>query len=219
MPKLICCIALLLASGAAFAGSAADAARAFLEAKAAPLGGQVAVTVLPSPATLPACDDPEAFLPGADQRLPGRVTVGIRCGNGQTRYLQARVAVRGTYWVAARTVPAATPLTADMLEARQGDLGSLPPQAIRDPAAVVGRLTTSTLPAGGVVQRSQLQAAWLVHSQRQVAVEAVGQGFSVSREGQALQDGALGDAVRVRMPNRAILTGVVAGANLVKINF
>lgn len=219
MPRRIWCMALLLASGAAFAGSASDAAHAFLTAKAAPLGDQVRVTVQPPQAAMPACADPQAFLPGADQRLPGRVTVGVRCGDGQTRYLQAEVAVRGTYWVAARTVPAGTVLEADMLSAREGDLGSLPRQAVLDPAAVVGRLTTRSLAAGAVVQASQLQAAWLVHRQRQVAVEALGQGFKVSRTGQALQDGALGDTVRVRMPNQAVLSGVVAGANRVKISF
>ncbi len=219
MHKVACYAILLLASSTAWASSASDAAQAFLEAKAAPLGGQVQVTVLPPPATLPACADPQPFLPGADQRLPGRVTVGVRCGDGQTRYLQAQVAVRGTYWVASRSVPAGTVLTADMLEARQGDLGRLPRQTVRDPAAIVGRLTTRTLAAGAVLQTSQLQSAWLVHAQRQVAVEAVGAGFSVSRDGQALQDGALGDTVRVRMANHSILTGVVAGSNLVKISF
>lgn len=219
MPKLVCCLALLVASGVAWAGSATDAARALLEARAAPLGDQVEVTVMPSTATLPACVDPEAFLPGADQRLPGRVTVGVRCADGQTRYLQAKVTARGTYWVAARTIPAGTALTADMLEARTGDLGGLPRQAVRDPAQVVGRLTTRTLAAGTVVQAGQSQAAWLVHRQRQVAVEATGQGFSVRRDGEALQDGALGDTVRVRMSNRSVLTGVVAGANVVKVGF
>lgn len=219
MPRLAWCMALLLASGAAFADGATDAAQAFLAARAAPLGDQVQVTVRPPQAAMPACNDPQPFLPGADQRLPGRVTVGVRCGDGQTRYLQAEVAVRGTYWVAARTVPAGTVLDADLLSAREGDLGSLPRQAVLDPAAVIGRLTTRTLAAGTVVQASQFQAAWLVHRQRQVAVEAMGQGFSVSRTGQALQDGALGDTVRVRMPNHAVLTGVVAGANRVKISF
>ncbi|HEU0277676.1 MAG TPA: flagellar basal body P-ring formation chaperone FlgA [Rhodanobacteraceae bacterium] len=219
MPKLVCCLALLLASGAALADDATDAAHAFLVAEAAPLGGVVDVAVLPSPAALPACINPEAYLPGADQHLPGRVTVGVRCADGPTRYFQATVTASGTYWVAARTIPAGTTLTADLLEARTGDLGGLPRQAVRDPAQVMGRFTTPTLAAGTVVQTGQSQAAWLVHRQRQVAVEATGQGFSVRRDGEALQDGALGDTVRVRMSNRSILTGVVAGANVVKVGF
>ena len=61
--------------------------------------------------------------------------------------------------------------------------------------------------------------AQLIQRNRTVSVEAVGQGFRVVRQGEALQDGALGDTVRVRMGNRSILTGVVAGNGVVKVSF
>jgi flagella basal body P-ring formation protein FlgA len=69
------------------------------------------------------------------------------------------------------------------------------------------------------VQSSQLQAPWLIHRNRTVSVEAIGAGFRVTRQGEALQDGALGDTVRVRMSSRSVLTGVVAGNDLVKVTF
>ncbi len=175
---------LLLASGAAHAGTAEDAAQAFLQ-----------------DATL------------------GRVTVGVRCGDGQTRYLQARVTAMGQYWVAAQDIPVGTLVTAPMLEARSGDLTTLPRQAVLDENSAVGRVTTRTLARGSVVQASQLQAPALIQRNRTVSVEAVGQGFRVVRQGEALQDGALGDTVRVRMGNRSILTGVVAGNGVVKVSF
>jgi len=210
---------LLLASGAAHAGAAEDAAQVFLQDAARHLGKDVTVTVPAPEVALPPCTDPQPFLPGHDQRLLGRVTVGVRCGDGQTRYLQARVTAIGQYWVAAQDIPVGTLVTESMLEARSGDLTTLPRQAVLDENAAVGRVTTRTLARGSVIQGSQLQAPALIQRNRTVSVEAVGQGFRVVRQGEALQDGALGDTVRVRMSNRSILTGVVAGDGVVKVSF
>jgi len=210
---------LLLASGAAHAGAAEDAAQVFLQDAARHLGNDVTVTVLAPEVALPPCTDPQPFLPGHDQRLLGRVTVGVRCGDGQTRYLQARVTAIGQYWVAAQDIPVGTLVTESMLEARSGDLTTLPRQAVLDENAAVGRVTTRTLARGSVIQGSQLQAPALIQRNRTVSVEAIGQGFRVVRQGEALQDGALGDTVRVRMSNRSILTGVVAGDGVVKVSF
>jgi len=210
---------LLLASGAAHAGAAEDAAQVFLQDAARHLGNDVTVTVPAPEVALPPCTDPQPFLPGHDQRLLGRVTIGVRCGDGQTRYLQARVTAIGQYWVAARDIPVGTLVTASMLEARSGDLATLPRLAVLDENAAVGRVATRTLARGSVIQGSQLQAPALIQRNRTVSVEAIGQGFRVVRQGEALQDGALGDTVRVRMSNRSILTGVVAGDGVVKVSF
>jgi flagella basal body P-ring formation protein FlgA len=210
---------LLLASGAAHAGAAEDAAQVFLQDAARHLGNDVTVTVPAPEVALPPCTDPQPFLPGHDQRLLGRVTVGVRCGDGQTRYLQARVTAIGQYWVAAQDIPVGTLVTESMLEARSGDLATLPRLAVLDENAAVGRVATRTLARGSVIQGSQLQAPALIQRNRTVSVEAVGQGFRVVRQGEALQDGALGDTVRVRMSNRSILTGVVAGDGVVKVSF
>jgi flagella basal body P-ring formation protein FlgA len=210
---------LLLASGAAHAGAAEDAAQVFLQDAARHLGNDVTVTVPAPEVALPPCTDPQPFLPGHDQRLLGRVTVGVRCGDGQTRYLQARVTAIGQYWVAAHDIPVGTLVAASMLEARSGDLATLPRLAVLDENAAVGRVATRTLARGSVIQGSQLQAPALIQRNRTVSVEAVGQGFRVVRQGEALQDGALGDTVRVRMSNRSILTGVVAGDGVVKVSF
>jgi len=210
---------LVLASGAVHAGAAEDAAQAFLQDAARNLGNDVTVTVPASDVALPPCTDPQPFLPGHDQRLLGRVTVGVRCGDGQTRYLQARVTAIGQYWVAAGDIPAGTLVTESMLEVRSGDLTTLPRQAVLDESAAVGRVATRTLARGSVVQSSQLQAPALIQRNRTVSVEAIGEGFRVVRQGEALQDGVLGDTVRVRMSNRSILTGVVGGNGVVKVSF
>src|SRR5699024_1129312 len=203
----------LMISGLAHANVARDAARHFLHHEASHLGHNVTVAIHPSRADLPACHHPRPFLPGTGQKLLGRVTVGVRCDSGQVRYLQARVSADGRYWEAKERIPAGTALTATMLEADHGDLGQLPHGAIRDRSAALGQVTTRTLAKGTVIQSAQLREAWLVHRRQPVTVEARGQGFRVTRSGKALQDGALGDTVRVRMADHSVLVGVVTGDN------
>ena len=67
----------------------------FLIEQARPLGNSVSVAVQRSQVRLPACDDPQPFLPRNNQRLYGRVAVGIHCNGdeGRTRYVQADVSV------------------------------------------------------------------------------------------------------------------------------
>lgn len=197
--------------------AARDAARHFLEQRTQELGDRVTVRVRAARANLPPCQRPQPFLPGNGQRLPGRVTVGVRCADGQVRYLRARVTARGDYWVARRRLPAGTRLTATMLRRRSGDLGRLPESAIRDLDLALGQVTTRTLAPGAVIQRSQLQAPELVHRRQPVTVAASGPGFRVTRQGQALQDGGLGDTVRVRLADRSTVTGVVTGPGLVAV--
>lgn len=215
----IAAAATLLVSAVAWAGAAEDAAAQFLRSQAAVPGERVSVTVDPAAAALPACVDPQPFLPGHGQRVLGRVTVGIRCGDGQMRYLQARVAVEGDYWVAGQTIPAGTPIAAGMFETRHGDLAELPRAAVLDLNAVIGDVATRSLARGTLLQRTQLQAPRLVRRASPVTVEATGAGFKVSRQGESLQDGAIGDTVRVRMANRSVLSGVVAGNGIVKVSF
>lgn len=219
MRHLLISIALLLTVNVGHAATATDIARSFLQAQAADLGDRVTVTIHASTATLPACEAPEPFLPGNNRRLLGRVAVGIRCSDGQVRYLQARVAAYGSYWVAARRISAGSRVSEAMIEAREGDLARLPREAILDPTQALDRVTTRSLAKGTVLQATQLRTPSLVHRNRPVTVEARGQGFRITRHGQALQDGAMGESVRIRMPDRSVLSGVVSGDRRVELDY
>ena len=83
-----------------------DSARQFLEQRLLEQGLQGSVEIATSSARMPACSEPQPFLPRSGQRLLGRVAVGVRCADGQTRYLQAQIGVVGDYVVAARAIAA-----------------------------------------------------------------------------------------------------------------
>ncbi|MEH6708186.1 MAG: flagellar basal body P-ring formation chaperone FlgA [Alloalcanivorax venustensis] len=200
---------------------AVSAVRAFLLERAGGLGDSVAVEVRSPSAHLPPCVAPEVFMPGRGQKPWGRVSVGVRCGEQQrrVRYMQARVTVTGRYWVSAGELPAGTPIRAGMLSAEQGDLSRLPANAVLERDRIVGQEAARPLPAGTVIQSHQLRKPALVERRQAVTLVAGGEGFRISREGHALDDGALGGRVRVRLSNREVVTAQVTGPGRARVMF
>lgn len=201
--------------------AAVGAVRAFLLERADGLGDSVAVEVRTPSAHLPPCVAPEVFLPGHGQKPWGRVSVGVRCGEQQrrVRYMQARVSVTGRYWVSAGELPAGTPIRAGMLSAERGDLSRLPANAVLDRDRILGQEAARPLSAGTVIQSHQLRKPALVARRQAVTLVAGGEGFRISREGRALDDGALGGQVRVRLSNREVVTARVTGPGRARVVF
>lgn len=216
-------VALLLAGQAATAANenVVTAVTRFLERESRQLGSDVSVEVIPPGARFPACPSPQPFFPGNGQRRWGRVTVGVRCDGDSAaqRYLQARVSVTVRYWVTARALPAGTLLEQGQLSPRSGDLADLPRHVIRSLDAISGQVTRRPLARGTVLQQTLLETPAVVERRQAVAVEASGSGFRIAREGRALDEGARGDSIRVRMPDREILTGRVIGPGRVAVNW
>lgn len=182
------------------------------------LGEEVAIDVRPPSPHLPVCIDPTPFFPNANQPPLGRVSVGVRCGTDQRqiRYLQAHVEVMGRYVVASRDIERGTLITRDMLVEQQGNLSALSSQTLVHAEDVVGKVAQRSLRSGAPFLDYAVQAPALVARGQRVTVLAEGPAFRVSREGEALDNGALGEQVRVRFGQREIVTArVVESATLV----
>jgi flagella basal body P-ring formation protein FlgA len=207
------------------APSLTDTVQRFLQQRAAAPGAaapgdEIKAVVYPADAEHGPCLHPRPFLPGNGQRLQGRVTVGVRCGEpGRVRYLQARVSVIGDYWVTRQALAPGTVIEAAMLERKRGDLSDLPRHVIRALDQALGKVTTRPLAAHTVLGARQLRRKPLVERRQNVQVEARGSGFRITREAQALEEGALGDEIRVRMANRHTLTATVAGQGRVVVEY
>jgi len=211
--------ALALPAGAARATDpVADAVRDFLYRRSRGLGEEVHIEVRPAAARMPACERPRPFLPGDGGKRWGPVTVGVHCGQ-RVRYRQARVTVIGTYWVTTGPVKAGALISRDMLSPARGDLGSLPQGAVLDRGRILGQVASRPLGAGAVLQDHLLKAPPLVTRRQAVTLEARGRGFRIAREGRALEEGALGESVRVRLPDRTVLNAVVSGPGRVRVEF
>ncbi|AJY43288.1 flagellar basal body P-ring formation protein FlgA [Burkholderia humptydooensis] len=195
------------------------AALAFLQQQAAGLPGKTTVTVAPAfPRGLAACATLEPFLPSG-ARLWGRTTVGVRCAGERpwTIYLQAKLAVQATYYVAARQIAPGETLTAADLVARDGDLTMLPLAVITDAQQAVGATTLTRVAAGLPLRQDLLKSAASVSIGQTVRVVASGQGFTISAEGSVLNNAAPGQQVRVRMAAGQIVTAIVKDAATVEI--
>ncbi|EKS9799998.1 MULTISPECIES: flagellar basal body P-ring formation chaperone FlgA [Burkholderia] len=194
-------------------------ALAFLQQQVAGLPGKTTTTVTTAfPRGLAACTTLEPFMP-TGARLWGRTTVGVRCAGERpwTVYLQAKVTVQATYYVAARQIAPGEPLSAADLVARDGDLTVLPLAVITDPAQAIGATALARISAGLPLRQDLLKSAASVSAGQTVRVVAAGPGFTISAEGSALANAAPGQSVRVRMAAGQIVTAIVKDAGTVEI--
>jgi flagella basal body P-ring formation protein FlgA len=226
LSRLASSLALVLASLAAFslppahaatpqpaplAGDARPVIEQFLQNQAAGLPGRVVITIdTPMSGALPPCDALEPFLPGG-ARLWGRVSVGVKCNAGQpwTRYVPAYVAVHGNYYVAARPISAGQVLALADAAVREGDLTALPRGVVVDAAQFDGVTALNSIASGAPLRREALRAAVAVQQGQNVRLRARGPGFTVSSEGKAMANAAVGALLKVKMPGGQLLSGTV----------
>ncbi|MEC5407494.1 flagellar basal body P-ring formation chaperone FlgA [Paraburkholderia sp. MPAMCS5] len=195
------------------------AALAFLQQQSTGLPGKVEITVAPAfPRGLAACTMLEPFMPSG-ARLWGRVTVGVRCAGQRpwTIYLQARISLHATYYLAGRAMAPGEVLTAADLVARDGDLTGLPQAIVTDPSQAVGSTTLTRVAAGMPLRRDMLKSASAVSIGQTVRVVAAGEGFAISSEGSAMNNASPGQQVRVKTANGQIISGIVKDGSTVEI--
>jgi len=178
-------------------------------------GMQVKTIVTTPPARQPQCLSPQFSL-SPNGRTWGNVSVAVSC-NGQKSYVQTKVQVSGTYWVAARNVTSGAHLSTADMQQKSGRLDLLPPRAILDSQQALNAVTLRNINIGQPLTLSMLRRPWMVHAGQQVQVQATGSGFNVSSAGKAMNNAAAAETVRVRMPSGQIVNGTVAADGTVSI--
>ena len=155
----------------------------------------------------------------AGSKTVGNTTVGVRCNDGKAwkLYIPTRVRLMQPVVVANRALSRGQRLEAQDLRIEHRDVGDLRRPAVRDPAQVLGYRVDRPIPPGRVVDAAMLSAPVLVERGRRVRLAVRTQGMDISMSGQAMEDGALGDTVKVRnTSSRAIVEGVATGAGTVR---
>ncbi|NRB55359.1 MAG: flagellar basal body P-ring formation protein FlgA [Salinicola sp.] len=192
----------------------------FLHQQTASLGDQVKIELQQSAADLGDCPTPQPFLPrpGVPQ---GRVTVGVHCGghDNRTRYLQATVSAVVRHLVARRPIDPGQRLDAAALDWQQTDISRLRRGYLDDPAEAAGMVATRRIPPGTTLTEAMLRKPWMVKRGDTVVLTAVGQGFRVSRNVEALDNGGLGSTIRLKTENNQILQGRVTGQDRLRVDF
>ena len=115
----------------------------------------------------------------------------------------------------ARSVPKGVMLTAEDLVLAAAGTRS-PDGIFTDPADVVGRRTKAALGEGKPVLLRQLEPVWLIAKGNPVVLVAKAGGLAVSAPAEALEDGGMGDVIRVlNLSSQREIKAVVTGKNFV----
>ncbi|MCC5881526.1 MAG: flagellar basal body P-ring formation protein FlgA [Halomonas sp.] len=193
----------------------------FLHEQASALGDELIIELRPPSARLPICESPDPFLTRPGELPLGRISVGVRCGQDgrQVRYLQAEVGVVGEYPVLGTALSAGETVRREHLVMQAGNLAELPNRTLLEIESIIGQVATRALNPGQPLQAHQFRSLPLVDRNQRVTIEARGKGFRITREGQALEPGALGDRIRVRFDNREVMTAEVVGEGTLVVDF
>ena len=157
-----------------------------------------------------------------EHRLAGRAwgatRVALRCAQGPTRWqvhLPVTVQVFAPGWVAAADLPAGTVIGTGHLRPGEVDVagGALGTGEI----AIAGRTLARPLAAGEPLRAADLRARQWFAAGEPVQLVAVGRGYSVSGQGQALGPGIEGQRVRVRTDSGRIVTGLPVASGRVEV--
>lgn len=187
----------------------------------APAGARIEVELgsLDPRLKLAPCGRIEPYLP-AGSRPWGRSRIGLRCTDGMSRWnvsLPVTVRVFAPAPVLREPLAAgATPGPEHFTEA-EIDWAERPAPPLTDLSLLAGRTLLRPLGAGQPLRDGDLARRVWFGAGEVVKVVAVGAGFQVATEGQALGRGLDGQVVRVRTEGGRIVTGTAVGERRVEI--
>lgn len=165
------------------------------------------------------CKQVQAYLPPGLQ-MWGRTRIGLRCLDGPVRWnvsLPVTVKVYAQALVAVDALPSGAVLTQALLSSAEIDIAAEAGAVFTDASSLVGRTLSRPLAAGDAVRSNSLKVRQWFAAGDTVMVRAVGSGYSVAREGQALTAGLEGQNVKVRFENGRIVSGRVVGERAVEM--
>ncbi|MBV2234798.1 MAG: flagellar basal body P-ring formation protein FlgA [Sterolibacterium sp.] len=205
------------------AAPVSQAVEDFLRIQTQGLPGQVdfEITPLDPRNNLVACTNLEVSLAGG-ARLWGRSSVMVRCldAGGWRIHVPVTIRVISDYLLTARALTRGQLITAADLARSNGDLTSLPNGILTDEAQAIGRTLTLSMPAGRPLRGDMLRDPMAVQQNQSVKVISRGPGFQVAgNDGRALNAGADGEVVQVRMANGRIVSGIARPGGVVEISY
>lgn len=197
-----------------------DAVRSFLQTQAVFQTGEISIEVrrLDTRLRLARCDRPlVAQLPPSGKKT-GRVTVGVRCEGESpwSLYVPARVSVMADVVVARRALKRGQRIRAEDLALEEQDLSRLHRAWFTRLDEVTGKVADRSVRPGRVINPKLLSDPLAVERGSRVNIVARIGGIQASMPGRALDDGALGERIRIKnlaskreLEARVVATGTV----------
>lgn len=169
---------------------------------------------------LPLCGTPlDTFFPQGN--TGNRPIIGVRCQSPKrwTIYVSAKIHQTVQALVANQYLKRGTILHAEDLKAKSFDISELKFGYFTDSKEVLGKTLKRHLSRGAVLTPSNLAVTKIIHRGERVTIVATTGGISVQAAGQALEDGGMGDIIRVKNLNsKKVIEGRVEAPGRVKVD-
>lgn len=148
-------------------------------------------------------------------------TLGIKCKedtNHWTLYVPIRVTILKTVFVAKHPLIKGSHVTEEDIYQVELDVQKLKQGYFIDSHELLGQVCKQNISADSPLNPYNIELAKLVHKGEQVSITAFNEGFSVSMDGVALDDGALGEPVKVKnLSSKRVIEAQVSGSKKVKV--
>jgi flagellar basal body P-ring formation protein FlgA len=151
----------------------------------------------------------------------GATRMGLRCTQGSKLWnvsIPIQVSVYAQATVLKTALAAGTVLDAGQLALAEVDIAAAPGAAVSDPVLAVGRTLGRSLAAGATLRQVDLRARQFFAAGETVRVTAVGPGWQVVTEGQAIGAGIEGQNVNVRTEGGRMLSARPTGDRQVEVS-
>ena len=165
------------------------------------------------------CQRIQPYLPAGARPL-GQTRMGLRCIQGATPWnvsLPIVVRVWAPSLVAATVLPVGTLLEARHLVLAEVDLAERADPAINAANVALGRTLARGLAAGEALRQTDLKTRLWFNAGDTVRIVAVGPGYAISSEGQAMGPGLEGQSARVRTEGGHVVSGIAVGERRVEL--
>jgi flagella basal body P-ring formation protein FlgA len=143
------------------------------------------------------------------QKLWGKAIAQVQCpGHGNALFfVQLTVDVMAPVLIASRSLSKGSAIGNEDTTLELRNIAELKSAYFHTPKQLEQKKTTQYLPAGAVIESRHVEGPTMVKQGDKVRVKLTGQGFDVESHAIALENGGLGDAVRVRTPQGRVLRG------------
>jgi flagella basal body P-ring formation protein FlgA len=150
----------------------------------------------------------------------GSTRIGLRCTQGAKLWnvsIPITVSVYAQATVVRSALAAGTVLDGSQLAQAEVDIAAAPGAAVSDPMLAVGRTLGRSVAAGATLRQTDLKARQFFAAGETVRVTALGPGWQVVTEGQAIGAGIEGQMVRVRTESGRLLNARPSGDRQVEL--
>ena len=199
-----------------------QAVEAFVKEKTAGLPGEYTVTAtqVDPRLKLRKCSQLQPYLPSGS-RLWGNSSVGVRCVGPESwsLYVPVQIKVANQVLVAVRPITSGQQVQPGDVELQLRDITRFAGSALTSLDQVSGRYVVAPIPNGTILRAEQFRAANVIRQGQTVQITAKGKGFTVTSDGQAMGNAALGQVVTVKTRSGQLIKGIARSEGVVEVVF